>query len=417
MPVLLLCAAATAYQLPHRSRPDVRLHATRTYTLTDAAGARETLLEITNKAEGQRTFVINGATMLTLFECSFYEGKLGYQVWPAALAGAAWAAARAELFAGKRVLELGAGVGLLGCSIAAATDAAHVTLSDLDAINDRDFDAPTGLLTAQRRTCVANGFEHVASSRIDWTDPVSWGAPVDVVVCADCVYAPEAIKPLAACISHHLADGGVAYAFSAERDWSDAKYARAAPGDLEEALVAVGLRVATSRASVTTASGAYDVVMHTAERVDDDTTGGAVAAGRTAPRAARRAVLGAAALAAFAPRAHAADADPRTDVAARADYVEREAQNQGFRTSRVKILAVEPGPTAATGCMRSRDADVLEFVLVPRPSPHRVDGMHSTPPAHRRRRARRRITSLASRTAACSIDGVASRRCWAAARL
>ena len=169
-------------------------------------------------------------------------------------------------------------------------------------------------------------------------------------------------------------------------------------------------------ASVTTASGAYDVVLHSAERIDDDTTGGAVAAGRTAPRAARRAVLGAAALAAFAPRAHA-DADPRTDVAAHADYVEKEAQNQGFRTLRVKILAVEPGPTAATGCMRSRDADVLEFVLVPRPSLHRVDGMHSTPPAHRRRRARRRITSLASRTAACSIDGVASRRCWAAARL
>ena len=56
------------------------------------------------------------------------------------------------------------------------------------------------------------------------------------MVCADCVYAPEAIEPLANCIAHHLAEGGILYAFSAERDWSDAKYARAAPNDLEEAL-------------------------------------------------------------------------------------------------------------------------------------------------------------------------------------
>ena len=62
-------------------------------------------------------------------------------------------------------------------------------------------------------------------------------------------------------------------------------------------------------------------------------------------------------------RAHAAD-DPRTDIKARADYVEKEAQDQGFRTSRVKVLSVEPGPTAATGCMRSRDADVVEIDYV-----------------------------------------------------
>merc|ERR1712091_478857 len=62
--------------------------------------------------------------------------------------------------------------------------------------------------------------------------------------------------------------------------------------------------------------------------------------------------------------AHAVEADPRTDIRARADYVEKEAQDQGFRTSRVKVLAVEPGPTAATGCMRSRDADVVEIDYV-----------------------------------------------------
>jgi FKBP-type peptidyl-prolyl cis-trans isomerase len=349
--VLLLCTTA-AYHPPHRSiARTVALRAQRTYTLTDAEGATD-LLEITNKAEG-RTFVLDGSKMMTLYECSFYEGKLGYQVWPAALAGAAWACKNKALFEGKRVLELGSGVGLFGCAIAAVTDASSVTLTDLDAVNERDFDAPSGLLDAQRRTCVANGFDQVDSQRVDWADASSWLEPADVVICADCVYAPEAIEPLANCIAHHLAEGGVVYAFSAERDWSDAKYARAAPSDLEEALLAVGLSVATARSSITTASGVYDVVLHTAGRITDETTTGV----------GRRSVLGATVLA-FAPRAHAVEADPRTDIKARADYVEKEAQSQGFRTSRINVLKVEPGPTAATGCMRSRDADVVEIDYV-----------------------------------------------------
>ena len=351
MTALLLLCTTTAYHPPHRSHArSVKLHAQRTYTLTEADGATD-LLEITTKAEG-RTFVLDGSKMMTLYECSFYEGKLGYQVWPAALAGAAWACKNKASFEGRRVLELGSGVGLFGCAVAAVTDASRITLTDLDAVNDRDFDAPSGLLDAQRRTCVANRFDQVESKRVDWADSESWLEPVDVVVCADCVYAPEAIEPLANCIAHHLGEGGVLYAFSAERDWSDAKYARAAPSDLEDALRAVGLRVVTSRSSITTASGTYDVVLHTAGRVVDDTTTGV----------GRRSVLGATAFF-FAPRARAAD-DPRTDIRARADYVEKEAQNQGFRTSRINVLKVEPGPAAATGCMRSRDADVVEIDYV-----------------------------------------------------
>ena len=106
---------------PPIARQNRRRDAQRTYTLTDAEGATD-LLEITTKAEG-RTFVLDGSKMLTLYECSFYEGKLGYQVWPAALAGAAWACKNKALFEGKRVLELGSGVGLFGCAIAVVTDA------------------------------------------------------------------------------------------------------------------------------------------------------------------------------------------------------------------------------------------------------------------------------------------------------
>ena len=147
--------------------------------------------------------------------------------------------------------------------------------------------------------------------------------------------------------------------------------------DLEEALWAVGLSVETSRSSITTASGVYDVVLHTAGRVADDTTTGVD----------RRSVLGATALA-FAPRAHAVEADPRTDIKARADYVEKEAQDQGFRTSRVKVLAVEPGPDGR-------------------------DRLHAFAATLTWSRL---ITSAASSTAASSTGGVASRRCLGAAR-
>ena len=89
MTALLLLCTTTAYHPPHQSHArTVKRDGQRTYTLTDAEGATD-LLEVTTKAEG-RTFVLDGSKMLTLYECSFYEGKLGYQVWPAALAGAHW---------------------------------------------------------------------------------------------------------------------------------------------------------------------------------------------------------------------------------------------------------------------------------------------------------------------------------------
>ena len=217
-------------------------------------------------------------------------------------------------------------------------------MTDLDAVSDRDFDAPSGLLDAQRRRASRTGLSR--SSERDWADSESWLEPADVWLRG--LRLPEAIEPLANCIAHHLAEGGVVYAFS-QKGTGRAKYARSS----QRPRGGFGCRAARGDgASSCTASGVYDVVLHTAGRVIDDTTD-----------AVRRSVLGATALA-FAPRAHAVEADPRTDIKARADYVEKEAQDQGFRTSRVNVLKVEPGPAAATGCMRSRDADVVEIDYV-----------------------------------------------------
>ena len=203
-------ASASALAAPRRA-----LHA-----LTDATGARTEALEINDVEDYRRTFVFNEATLVRVHETSFFEGKLGYQIWPAGIAGALWAASNADRFAGRSVLELGAGVGMFGCAIAAPTEADRVVLSDLDARDD--VDTPSGLLAAQRESAAANGLAF-ESRAIDWTaSKEAWGDDrFDVVVAADCVYAPEAVVPLAECLDHFLAPGGAAYVLSTERDWCE----------------------------------------------------------------------------------------------------------------------------------------------------------------------------------------------------
>jgi hypothetical protein len=56
----------------------------------------------------------------------------GWTVWASAVLLARWAMANPSVFAGKTVLELGAGCGLSGLAVAACTPAAAVTLNDYD---------------------------------------------------------------------------------------------------------------------------------------------------------------------------------------------------------------------------------------------------------------------------------------------
>ena len=195
MTALLLLCATTAYHPPHQSHArSVKRDAQRTYTLTDAEGATD-LLEVTTKAEG-RTFVLDGSKMLTLYECSFYEGKLGYQVWPAALAGAAWACHNKALFEGKRVLELGSGTGVAGLACA-ALGARAVRLTDL----------PERLDLLRRNATRNRG--HAFGVDVD-VAPYAWGDKfgamalaadgVDVVVGADVCYAQGMVPPLVASV-------------------------------------------------------------------------------------------------------------------------------------------------------------------------------------------------------------------------
>ena len=59
-------------------------------------------------------------------------GNLGGKVWDSSIAMAMWAAAHPAFFEGRKVLELGSGVGLGGVAVWCATGCAALTMSDWD---------------------------------------------------------------------------------------------------------------------------------------------------------------------------------------------------------------------------------------------------------------------------------------------
>ena len=113
-----------------------------------------------------------GLLHVTVRELSFQDGGLGFRLFPAAVWHAAWLAqhflplvrpAAEKPGAPLRVLELGAGLGLCGLTVAVAASATgvpvHVTLSDFN----------PGLLSAAEAACAANGVSRcTAVAFLDW---------------------------------------------------------------------------------------------------------------------------------------------------------------------------------------------------------------------------------------------------------
>lgn len=199
----------------------------------------------------------------TVGELPFSEGKLGGHVWDGGVLMAAWAltpaagggvaAGGAELLAGHRVLELGAGVGLLGIALAGSV-AASVVLTDfgpaeggLPAAGDTERLIPNGLLPRLRANAAANGLSNVEVRHLDWHDYL--GSPArrepeerfERVVAADVVYYLSDLPALAAALAAHLLPGGRAFVLVPLRDWQGPLAAeRARAADLEAALAAYG---------------------------------------------------------------------------------------------------------------------------------------------------------------------------------
>ncbi len=120
----------------------------------------------------------------------------GLLLWESAPVLAMTLAERADLVAGKGVLELGAGVGLAGL-VAAHLGASHVRQTD---------HAPEALALA-RINATLNGINGVETERADWTDWTD-GAQYDLILGSDVLYERAAHAPISAILERNLAPGG-----------------------------------------------------------------------------------------------------------------------------------------------------------------------------------------------------------------
>lgn len=147
---------------------------------------------------------------------------IGHQVWPAATKLCAYLAEH-PLPSGATVLELGAGVGLVGLALAADATAPKVVLTDLEEV-----------LPTLRASVELNAPDVQARAAVA---PLAWGsADVDsaavraasVVVAADVVYDAALYEPLASTLEALLLRGNVEVAYVAHcRRWKrDVKFFR-----------------------------------------------------------------------------------------------------------------------------------------------------------------------------------------------
>lgn len=121
------------------------------------------------------------------------------ELWPAALGLAGFLAQHPWTVRGRRVVELGCGLGL-GSLAAAVAGASLVVGMDLD----EDATA------FARLNALENGFEQIHNVVMDWRQ-LAFGARFPVVLAADVAYERRFFEPLTDALAALLAKGGEAY--------------------------------------------------------------------------------------------------------------------------------------------------------------------------------------------------------------
>ena len=117
------------------------------------------------------------------------------RLWESAQALAGYIAEQHEWFSGKRVLELGCGLGLP--SLCAARCGARVTASDFHPDNRAFF----------LRNARLNGLSAIDYHRMDWRQPDLTGT-FDILLGSDLIYEKEMVSPLVDCVKQYLAPSG-----------------------------------------------------------------------------------------------------------------------------------------------------------------------------------------------------------------
>ncbi|XP_061824799.1 protein N-lysine methyltransferase METTL21D [Nerophis lumbriciformis] len=133
-------------------------------------------------------------SVLKVNQC--HMGDVGCVVWDAAIVLAKYLETKlfhdpslgVNLWAGRRVVELGAGTGVVG--LMAATLGAHVSVTDLE-----DLQSLLNINIQDNHTLIHNG--SITAKVLKWGEDVSDFLPFpDYVLLADCIYYEQSIAPL-----------------------------------------------------------------------------------------------------------------------------------------------------------------------------------------------------------------------------
>jgi len=157
-------------------------------TLVTIGGRRWTLASV----QDQNTLIQGVHT-----DADLEQFPYGLLLWPAAMGLAEQIAGDPALVAGKRVLELGAGVGLPG--LVAQSLGGRVTQTDYQ----------DDALALARRNARRNQITGVRYRRADWRAWPDGGETYEVVLGSDVLYERSLHKPLAALLPRLLAPGGL----------------------------------------------------------------------------------------------------------------------------------------------------------------------------------------------------------------
>ncbi len=118
------------------------------------------------------------------------------EVWPSAIGLARYVTRRLSVD-GKRILELGCGLGVVG--VAAALQGAHVLCTDYE----------EDALAFARHNSRRNGCRQVSFRLVDWRRP-ALRRRYDTILASDVIYEARNFGPLVALLQRFLARGGYA---------------------------------------------------------------------------------------------------------------------------------------------------------------------------------------------------------------
>jgi predicted nicotinamide N-methyase len=137
------------------------------------------------------------ADTLMLAEARYDDSGVGHQLWDSAIVLALYLRSSAMpcCFLGKRVLELGAGIGLPGIYLASRNLPESITLTD----------CKERLLTLLQSNAKNLEGSKTDVAKLDWTDPHDLskfastlpGHDYDIIIASDVCYCEEQVEPLA----------------------------------------------------------------------------------------------------------------------------------------------------------------------------------------------------------------------------